>query len=106
MGYTFEQTTARNEHFWNQLISLNKALIMRTFKIICIVFLLVLAAVFTYQNTAVMQINFFFWSVSMSACLMLLITLFLGIIIGLLLSLLNTRRKSRKAKEGYMKSLQ
>ena len=70
--------------------------IMRTFKIICIAVLLALAAVFTYQNTAVMQINFLFWSVSMSACLMLLITLFLGIIIGLLLSLLNVRRKARK----------
>ena len=73
--------------------------IMRTFKIICIALLLALAAVFTYQNTAVMQLNFLFWSVSMSACLMLLITLFSGIIIGLLLSLFNTRRKSRKAKE-------
>jgi len=72
---------------------------MRTFKIICIVVLLVLAAVFTYQNTAVMQLNFLFWSVSMSGCLMLLIIMFSGIIIGLLLSLFNTRRKSRKAKE-------
>jgi uncharacterized integral membrane protein len=72
--------------------------IVRTFKISCIVVLLVLAAVFTYQNTAVMQLNFLFWSVSMSACLMLLIVLFTGIIIGLLVSLLNTRRRSSKAK--------
>jgi uncharacterized integral membrane protein len=69
---------------------------MRTFKIICIVILIAFAAVFTYQNTAVMQINFLFWSVSMSACLMLLITLFSGIIMGILLSLLNVRRKARK----------
>ena len=79
---------------------------MRTFKIVCIVVLLVLSAVFTYQNTAVTQINFLFWSVSMSACLMILTVLFSGIIVGLLLSLLNTRRKSRKAKEGYIKSVQ
>ena len=79
---------------------------MRTFKIICIVVLIALAAVFTFQNTAVMQLNFLFWSVSMSACLMLLITLSSGIVIGLLLSVLNTRRKSRKAQEGYIKSLQ
>ena len=79
---------------------------MRTFKIICIVVLLALAAVFTYQNTAVMQLNFLFWSVSMSACLMLLIIMFSGIIVGLLLSLLNTRRKSKKVKEGYIKSVQ
>ena len=57
---------------------------MRTFKISCIVVLLALAAVFIYQNTAVLQLNFLFWSVSMSACLMLLIALFTGIIIGLL----------------------
>ena len=69
---------------------------MRTFKIICIVVLLALAAVFTYQNTAVMQLNFLFWSVSMSACLMLLITQFWGLIMGLLLPFLNVRRKVRK----------
>jgi uncharacterized integral membrane protein len=73
---------------------------MRTFKMSCIVVLLALAAVFTYQNTAVLQLNFLFWSVSMSACLMLLIVLFTGIIIGLSLSLLTARRKSSKAKEG------
>lgn len=79
---------------------------MRAFKISCIVVLLALAAVFTCQNTAVMPLKFLFWSVSMSACLMLLVVLFTGIIIGLLLSLLNTRRKSRKAKEGYINSFQ
>jgi lipopolysaccharide assembly protein A len=77
---------------------------MRTFKISCIVVLLVLAAVFIYQNTAVMQLKFLFWSVSMSACLMLLVVLFTGIIIGMLLSLLNTLGKSLKAKEGYINS--
>jgi uncharacterized integral membrane protein len=70
---------------------------MRTFKISCIVVLLALAGVFIYQNTAVLQLNLLFWSVSMSACLMLMIVLFTGII-GLLLSLLTARRKSRKAK--------
>jgi lipopolysaccharide assembly protein A len=79
---------------------------MRTFKISCIVVLLVLAAVFIYQNTAVMQLNFMFWSVSMSACLMLLVVLFTGIIIGLLLSLLTARRKSRRATEGHINSFQ
>jgi len=79
---------------------------MRTFKISCIVVLLALTAVFIYQNTAVLQLNFLFWSVSMSACLMLLIVLFTGIIIGLLVSLLTARRKSRKAKEGCIQSFQ
>jgi len=79
---------------------------MRTFKISCIVVLLALAAVFTYQNTAVLRLNFLFWSVSMSACLMLLIVLLTGIIIGLLVSLLTARRKSRKAKEGDIQLFQ
>ena len=78
---------------------------MRTFKIICIVILIAFAAVFTYQNTAVMQINFLFWSVSMSACLMLLITLFWRLIMGLLLPFLNVRRKVRK-KSLQIKSVQ
>jgi len=69
---------------------------MHTFKIICIVVLLALAAVFTYQNTVVMQLKFLFWSISMSACLMLLTALLLGIIIGRLLSFLNVQRKIRK----------
>jgi uncharacterized integral membrane protein len=73
---------------------------MRTFKISCMVVLISLAAVFTYQNTTVMQLNFLFWSVSMSVCLMLLIVLITGIIIGLLLSVFTARRKSSKAKEG------
>jgi len=79
---------------------------MQTFKLICVLILVALAAVFTYQNTAVMQINLLFWSVSMSACLMLLIALFNGIIIGFLLSFMNARRKARKSAKEPIKSSQ
>jgi uncharacterized integral membrane protein len=57
---------------------------MQTFKIICIVTLIAFAAVFIFQNTAVMKLKFLFWSISMSACLMLLTALLLGVFIGLL----------------------
>jgi len=67
---------------------------MRKLKIICILILFGLTAVLIYQNTAVMNFNLLFWSVSMSACLMLPIVLFAGIIIGFLLSMLSSRRKA------------
>ena len=61
--------------------------------------LLVAVAVFTFQNTAVVEIKFLLWSVSMSASLMLLTVLFSGIIVGMLLSFLNSRRKQKKESE-------
>jgi len=69
---------------------------MQNFKIVCLLVLLALVAVFTFQNTAVAEIKFLLWTVSMSVSLLLLTTLFSGIIIGLFLSFLNTRLKSKK----------
>jgi lipopolysaccharide assembly protein A len=71
---------------------------MRTFKIICLVLLIVLAAIVAFQNAAVMELKFLFWSVSMSACLMLLTVLCVGIAVGLLFPFLTVRRKSRTGK--------
>ena len=69
---------------------------MQTAKIIGLLLLLGLVAVFTFQNTAVVDVTFFAWSVSMSVSLLLLATLFSGIIIGLIIAFINTRRKNRK----------
>ena len=69
---------------------------MHNLKIILILFLLVIVAVFTFQNTAVVEIKFLFWSAAMSTSLMLLTVLFSGIIIGMLLSFLNARRKAKE----------
>jgi uncharacterized integral membrane protein len=71
---------------------------MHNVKIICLLLLLALVAVFTFQNTAAGEIKFLFWSASMSISLMLLTALFSGIVIGLFLSFLNTRRKTGKEK--------
>lgn len=71
---------------------------MPTFKFISLLILLALVAVFTFQNTEAVEVNFLFWSISMSISLMLLTALFLGIIVGLFFSLLNVRRKNKRKK--------
>lgn len=75
---------------------------MNSFKIICILILLALVALFTFQNTTVVEVRFLMWPVSMSVSLMLLSTLFSGIVIGLFLSYLNNRRINRKEKRPGM----
>ena len=69
---------------------------MRTFKIICIAALIALAGVVIYQNTAVMNLRFLFWSVSMSTALMVLVVFFAGVIAGLVFMFLNSQRKGSK----------
>jgi uncharacterized integral membrane protein len=71
---------------------------MHIFKIICLLILLVLVALFTFQNTAVAEVRFLMWTFSMSVSLMLLSSLFSGIVIGLFLSFLNTWQKKRREK--------
>ena len=71
---------------------------MPTLKFISILILLAFVAVFTFQNTEAVEVNFLFWSISMSISLMLLTALFLGIIVGLSVSFLNVRRKNKRKK--------
>jgi uncharacterized integral membrane protein len=71
---------------------------MHIFKIICLLILLVLVALFTFQNTAVAEVRLLMWTFSMSVSLMLLSSLFSGIVIGLFLSFLNTWQKKRREK--------
>lgn len=74
---------------------------MHPAKIIIILILLVIVAIFTFQNTGVVPIKFLFWKAEMSSSLLFLGTLFSGIIIGMVLSLLNimARKKMEKNKE-------
>ena len=76
---------------------------MHSIKIIGFLLLLALVAVFTFQNTAVADVRFFMWTMSMSVSLMLLSALFSGIVIGLFLSYLNSRRKNRREKSPGMR---
>jgi len=75
---------------------------MHNLKIICLLVILALVAVFTFQNTASVEITFLFWSRSMSVSLMLLAALFSGIIIGLILAFINSRKKINKEKNETM----
>jgi len=71
---------------------------MTSLKIISILALPALVAVFIYQNTAVMQLTFLFWHVSMSMSLIVLAAFFAGFIAGILLLLLSSRKKGSKSK--------
>jgi uncharacterized integral membrane protein len=76
---------------------------MQNAKLIGILILLALVAVFTFQNTEVINVNFLFWSVSVSSSLVMLASLFSGIIVGLFFSYLNIKKKAKKVKadNGY-----
>ena len=68
---------------------------MQSAKIVALLVLLGLVAVFTFQNTAVVEVTFLFWTMSMSVSLMLIAAVSAGIIAGMVLSYINTRRKHK-----------
>ena len=75
---------------------------MQTAKLIILIVLLTLVAVFTFQNTAPLSLTFLFWSTQLSASLLLLACLFAGIFIGYALALINrgiARRKRAAAQQ-------
>ena len=72
---------------------------MQTAKIIALLVLVGLVAVFTFHNTAVVEVTIFFWTISMSVSLLLLGVLFLGILIGLCVAFFNKWRKEKKQPE-------
>jgi uncharacterized integral membrane protein len=63
---------------------------MRAWSILLFV-LLVLAIIFVLQNTQVVQVRFFFWTVSMSRSLVLLGTLVIGLFAGWLIGRFTPR---------------
>ena len=62
-----------------------------------IMFVVLIGAVlvFVAQNTQVVDVNFFFWTLSMSRALILLITLAIGLISGWLLTVPKVRKEKR-----------
>ena len=72
---------------------------MHMYKVIILLVLFFLVAVFTFQNTAAAEVTFLFWSINMSVSLMLLAALFIGVILGLLIALVNLRRKNKKVPD-------
>jgi putative membrane protein len=55
------------------------------YKLIVVVVLAALGALFIVQNVAVVEIQFLFWSITMSRSLLIVLLLVLGIAIGWLL---------------------
>jgi len=67
-----------------------------TFKLVLILVLASLAAIFIIQNVAAVEVNFLVWSISMSRALLVFFTLVTGIILGWIL---NAYFSYRRAKE-------
>jgi len=65
----------------------------KTFKIIAIVVLIVLAIVVIFQNRHVVSINLLFWKAEMSQLILILLTLAIGFAGGYLTSALTGRKK-------------
>jgi putative membrane protein len=67
-------------------------------KTIVFIVLAILIVIFTIQNTQVVDIQFFIWKTSISKALVLLSTLFIGIILGWLITWAGYSRKKRKER--------
>jgi uncharacterized integral membrane protein len=57
-----------------------------------VLFLLVLVAVFSVQNAAVITVKFLVWDFTLSAALVVMLSAFLGALIGLIVGALSRRR--------------
>ena len=71
---------------------------MRITKIIAVVALTAVAAVVVYQNTEFAEFTFLFWSVAMSTSLMIVAVFTAGLLAGIVLMLLRSRRKRATGK--------
>lgn len=67
-------------------------------KTIVFIVLAILIVIFTIQNTQVIDIQFLTWKTSISRALVLLSTLFVGIILGWLITWAGYSRRRRKEK--------
>jgi len=59
----------------------------------------ILVVVFIVQNTEVVEFNYFFWTVSISRALMVLLVFITGIIVGAVLRDVNIKKKEKDKKE-------
>ena len=69
---------------------------MQPFKIIVLLALLALVAVFTFQNTQSVDVTLYFWSFALSVSLLLLATFSIGVLCGMLLMFLHSVIKNRR----------
>jgi len=69
---------------------------MQPFKIIVLLALIALVAVFTFQNTQAVEVTLYFTSFKMSVSLLLLATFSIGVLCGMLLMFLHSVIKTRR----------
>lgn len=72
---------------------------MQPFKIIALLVLIGLVAIFTFQNTQAVEVTLYFWSFELSASLLLLATFIVGVLCGTLLTFIYALLKNRRIKE-------
>jgi uncharacterized integral membrane protein len=65
-------------------------------KVIIILILLVLSFIFIIQNTTIVEVQLFFWKISMARIIMLSFLLLVGFIIGYLVAKFSEERKLAK----------
>jgi uncharacterized integral membrane protein len=65
-------------------------------KVVIILILLVLSLIFVIQNTTVVEVQLFFWKISMARIIMLSFLLLVGFIIGYLVAKFSEERKPTK----------
>jgi len=71
---------------------------MQPFKIVVLLILIGLVAVFTFQNTQAVEVTLFFWEFSLSVSLLLLATLIIGVLLGMLMMFVYSVKRSRSKK--------
>jgi uncharacterized integral membrane protein len=60
-------------------------------KVIILLILIVLFTIFVLQNTQIVQIDFLFWSVAMSAIMLISLMMLIGVIAGFIIAKLFGR---------------
>ena len=70
-------------------------------KISVVFLILVLVAIFTVQNIAIINVKFLIWEVSMSRSIMVIGLLFIGFIIGLIVGLSKHKKTKDSLKETF-----
>jgi uncharacterized integral membrane protein len=72
----------------------------QSFKLSSLLVLIVIVAIFLIQNTQVVQINLLLWNISMSAAILVVMLLVIGILIGWFLKgyLAHKKRKEQETE--------
>jgi uncharacterized integral membrane protein len=68
------------------------------FKIFSILTLIILAAIFITQNVTVVEVNLFFWRVTISRALLIVINLLIGFLLGWFIKSYTGYKKAKSIK--------